>query len=426
MLHPEHQSLCIAVIGLGYVGLPLAAALSRHHRVIGFDIDAQRIHELNAGNDRSGELSTAELAAASIRFSHDQNDLRTAQVYIIAVPTPVDQDKLPDLKPLLAATRTVASYLQRGDIVIYESTVFPGATEDHCVPLLAEGSGLAFNVDFFVGYSPERINPGDRQRRLPDIVKVTSGSTPESAEFVDALYRQIVPAGTHRAPSIRVAEAAKAVENTQRDINIAFANELAKMFSKMGIDTEAVLAAAGSKWNFMPVKPGLVGGHCIGVDPYYLIHKAELVGAEPRLIRAAREINESMSAFVTSRLQDEFTQRGQSLTGKQVLILGVTFKENCSDIRNTRVVEVAALLKQAGATVSIHDPIADPNEVRDHYGLDLVETPSARAYDAIVLAVAHQTFVAGGRDLLEQWLASNGLVLDVKAILPDPRPGERL
>lgn len=423
---PEQRPLTIAVIGLGYVGLPLAAALAKHHRVLGFDIDAVRIASLQAGTDQSGELTVQELADAPILFTASSDDLVAAQVYIIAVPTPVDADKLPDLRPLLGATRTVARYLKPQDVVIYESTVYPGATEEHCVPELEQHSGLRFNHDFFVGYSPERINPGDRQRRLPDIVKVTSGSTPECADFVDALYRRIVPAGTHRAPSIRVAEAAKAVENTQRDINIAFANELAKMFSKMGIDTEAVLAAAASKWNFMPVKPGLVGGHCIGVDPYYLIHKAEAVGAEARLIRAAREINESMSAFVCERLRQSFAKRGQTVSGKRVLILGITFKENCADIRNTRVVEVVTMLREAGAIVTVHDPVADPDDVRAHYGIELCAAPDHAAYDAIIIAVAHRTFALGGRALLANWLRTEGLILDVKAVLPDASDDERL
>ncbi|MGD9584898.1 MAG: nucleotide sugar dehydrogenase, partial [Lysobacterales bacterium] len=334
---PAPPSPHLAVVGLGYVGLPLAVALARHYPVSGFDIDPLRIAQLQAGVDASGELDAAEQAVLSgIHFTDDPQALGDCNVYIIAVPTPVDANKLPDLGPLRRASSAIGLLLKRGDLVIYESTVYPGATEEVCIPVLECASGLTLNDGFLCGYSPERINPGDRSRRIGDIVKVTSGSNAEAAQKVDALYRSIIPAGTHLAPSIRVAEAAKAVENTQRDINIAFANELAMMFNRIGIDSEAVLAAAATKWNFMPVRPGLVGGHCIGVDPYYLIHKAEAVGAAPRLIRAAREINEGMSAYVTDQLLLLLAERDINVIGARILVLGRAFKENCAALRTTR------------------------------------------------------------------------------------------
>jgi UDP-N-acetyl-D-galactosamine dehydrogenase len=414
------QDVRIAVIGLGYVGLPLAAALSAHFPVTGFDISAERIAALQAGRDENGELSDDELTALPhMHLTSATADIASCKVYIVAVPTPVDVDKLPDLQPLRSASRTAGGVLKRGDVVIYESTVYPGATEEICVPELERASGLRFNVDFFCGYSPERINPGDRQRRIADIVKITSGSTPAAAEFVDRLYRRIIRAGTHLAPSIRVAEAAKAVENTQRDLNIAFANELAMMLHRMGIDTEEVLKAAETKWNFMPVRPGLVGGHCIGVDPYYLIHKAEEVGAAPTLIRAARQINESMSAHVFSRLLAVMSEKGLSMSGARLLMLGLSFKENCPDLRNTRVIELISQAQQQGAMVDVHDPWASPAEALHEHGVALLTSlPERGDYDVIVIAVAHRQFAELGVAGLRRLARTPSVIFDVKGLFP--------
>ncbi len=422
------EKVHIAVIGLGYVGLPLAAALSAHFPVLGYDIDAERIDALKQGNDVTGELNESELPALrKLQLSSSNVDLAPCNVYIVAVPTPVDASKLPDLSPLRAASQSVGRVLKFGDVVIYESTVYPGATEEVCVPELERASGLAFNTDFFCGYSPERINPGDRQRRISDIVKVTSGSTPAVAEFVDQIYRRIIKAGTHLAPSIRVAEAAKAVENTQRDINIAFANELAMMFHRMGIDTEAVLKAAETKWNFMPIRPGLVGGHCIGVDPYYLIHKAEEVGAAPTLIRSAREINEQMSVHVFSRLLEAMAAKQIPMTGAHVLILGLSFKENCPDLRNTRVIELIEQARSHGATVDVHDPWADALEARHEHGVDLLETlPEHGQYDLVVVAVAHRQFAQLGVEGLRRLARSPAVIFDVKGMFPRSQLDGRL
>jgi UDP-N-acetyl-D-glucosamine/UDP-N-acetyl-D-galactosamine dehydrogenase len=426
--NPKLADARIAVIGLGYVGLPLAAALSAHFAVTGFDISESRIRALQQGKDGTGELDQAELAALPrVRLSSDEADLASCTVYIIAVPTPVSSDKLPDLGPLRAASQCVGRALKRGDIVIYESTVYPGATEEVCVPELEQSSGLKFNADFYCGYSPERINPGDRTRRIADIIKVTSGSTPEVAQFVDQLYRRIIRAGTHLAPSIRVAEAAKAVENTQRDINIAFANELAMMFHRMGIDTDEVLKAAETKWNFMPVRPGLVGGHCIGVDPYYLIHKAEEVGAAPTLIRSARLINEQMSAHIFARLADAMQVRGIAMSGARVLIMGLSFKENCPDIRNTRVIELIAEAGRCGARVDVYDPWVDADEAREEYGIELLNSlPSDPVYDAIVLAVAHREFAAMGAAAIRALTRTPSVVFDVKGLYPRDQLDGRL
>jgi UDP-N-acetyl-D-galactosamine dehydrogenase len=417
---PSLEDARIAVIGLGYVGLPLAAALSAHFPVTGFDVSAARVAALGAGRDDNGELGDDELPAlARLALTSDASALAACNVFIVAVPTPVDAGKLPDLEPLRSASRTVAAALKRGDVVVYESTVYPGATEEVCVPVLEAGSGLRFNADFFCGYSPERINPGDRQRRIADIVKVTSGSTPDAAAFVDALYRRIIRAGTHLAPSIRVAEAAKAVENTQRDLNIAFANELAMMFHRMGIDTEEVLSAAETKWNFMPVRPGLVGGHCIGVDPYYLIHKAEEVGAAPTLIRSAREINEQMSAHLFSRLLAAMAAKGMEMAGARVLVLGLSFKENCADLRNTRVIELIESAHAHGARVDVHDPWVSAAEARHEYGVDLLDAlPASAGYDVIVVAVAHRQFAALGVDGLRRLAAEPSVIFDVKGMFP--------
>lgn len=422
----ETKDAVVAVIGLGYVGLPLALAFGARRATIGFDIDASRIAELERCIDRTGECTETELRAATeLVLACDPKDLGAATVFIIAVPTPVNQHKWPDLTPLISASKTVASVLKPGDVVIFESTVYPGATEEVCVPVLEKHSRLKFRKDFEVGYSPERINPGDRTRRLPDIVKVTSGSSPETAQFVDALYREIVPAGTHLAPSIRVAEAAKAIENTQRDVNIALVNEFAQLFSKLGIDTEAVLRAAGTKWNFLKFWPGLVGGHCIGVDPYYLVHKAQEVGYHPELILAARRINEGMSAHVTSEVLKLMAQRRINIVGSRILILGLTFKENCADLRNTRVVDIVRALESYHANVDVHDPWVNAEEVRREYGIALTEAPAAGDYDLVLLTVAHHQFV----DLqsnVRRFLRPNGLVFDVKYALPTSSVDGRL
>ena len=409
----------IAVIGLGYVGLPLAVALGREFATLGHDRNPARVAELEAGHDSTDEITGAELASATkLHFSADASALRDCNVYIVAVPTPVTAHKWPDLTPLIAASESIGKTLARGALVIYESTVYPGATEEVCVPALERTSGLRCNEDFFVGYSPERINPGDKSRRLADIVKVTSGSTPEAAEFVDALYRRVVRAGTYRAPSIRVAEAAKAIENTQRDVNIALVNELALIFSKLGIDTEAVLKAASTKWNFLKFSPGLVGGHCIGVDPYYLIHKATEAHHYPELISAARRINEGMSAHVSGHVLRLMALKQINVVGSRVLVLGITFKEDCPDLRNTRVREIIDELRACHAQVDVYDPHADKDECEHECGIRPVEAPQAGAYDAIVLAVAHREFrelgVVGVRALAKP----RAVIYDVKYILP--------
>ena len=417
----------IAVVGLGYVGLPLATALARHYLVSGFDIDADRVGQLRSGVDANDELEADERRLLSrICFTENASDLAECKVFVIAVPTPVDAQKLPDLGPLRRASSSIGLLLKRGDVVIYESTVYPGATEEVCVPVLECASGLRLNEDFFCGYSPERINPGERSRRIGDIVKVTSGSNAEAARFVDALYRSIIPAGTHLAPSIRVAEAAKAVENTQRDINIAFANELAMMFARLNIDSEAVLAAAATKWNFMPVRPGLVGGHCIGVDPYYLIHKAEAVGAESRLIRAARAINEGMSSHVTDQLLLLLAERDIPVIGARILVLGVTFKENCGDLRNTRVVEIVRVLQACQAEVDVYDPWADRGACQREYGIALQDVPSAGYYDAVLIAVAHRQFHELGAAGIRDYLRPGGVIYDLKYVLPLGQADRRL
>lgn len=411
----------ICIIGLGYVGLPLAAAFGQHREVIGFDIDPGRIAELRRGEDRTRELEPQELAAAEfLKFTSDPAKIADCSIYIVTVPTPVDSSHRPDLRPLLAASAIVGGVLKAGDLVIYESTVYPGATEEDCVPVLEARSGLKFNADFFAGYSPERINPGDKQRRLKDVVKVTSGSTPEVAERVDALYREVVAAGTHKAASIRVAEAAKVIENSQRDINIALVNELAKIFNKMGIDTQAVLEAAGTKWNFLPFRPGLVGGHCIGVDPYYLTHKAEQLGYHPEILLAGRRLNDGMGAYVAGEMVKAMLKRGLPVAGARVLVMGLTFKENCPDLRNTRVIDVVRELQQYGAVVDVHDPHADPAEAQEEYGISLLAEPGQGAYAGIVLAVAHSEFRAMGAEAVRALGAEGALVYDLKYVLaPD-------
>lgn len=382
----------VGIIGLGYVGLPLAVEFGKIVDVIGFDINTERIEELNKGFDRTREVDADDLAAAKkLSYSSNLNDLKTATYYIVTVPTPVDEYKKPDLTPILSASKTVGSVLKKGDIVIYESTVYPGCTEEDCVPVLEKMSGLKFNVDFFCGYSPERINPGDKLHRVTTIKKITSGSTPEVADQVDALYRKIVVAGTHKASSIKVAEAAKVIENAQRDINIAFVNELALIFDRMKIDTQQVLEAAGTKWNFLPFKPGLVGGHCIGVDPYYLTHKAESVGYRPEVIIAGRRINDNMGAHIASRVIKLMAQHDQPISKANILVLGITFKENCPDIRNSKVVDVIQELQSYGTLVDVYDPQADAAEVEHEYKLKLV-TALNKKYNAIVLAVSHDDF----------------------------------
>ncbi len=414
----NYDDAIIAVIGLGYVGLPLAIEFGKIRPVIGFDINEARIAELRGGSDRTLEVSGEELAEAlHLSFTSDIGDLKQARVYIVTVPTPIDAHKRPDLTPLLRASETVGSVLKRGDVVIYESTVYPGATEEDCVPVLERASGLTFNRDFFCGYSPERINPGDKQHRLPGIMKVTSGSTTEIAEVVDALYASIITAGTFKAESIKVAEAAKVIENTQRDLNIALVNELATIFNRMGIDTEAVLKAAGTKWNFLPFRPGLVGGHCIGVDPYYLTHKAEAIGHHPEVILAGRRINDAMGTYVADQLVKAMLKRRITVNGARVLILGLTFKENCPDLRNTRVIDVVRELCDCGAKVDVHDPWASAEEARDEYGLDLVADPATDHYDAIVLAVAHEAFRAVGAAGIRKWGRDPHVVYDLKYLL---------
>ena len=407
----------IAVIGLGYVGLPLAVEFGKSRLVIGFDINASRIDALRVGHDATLEVSKDELATADhLTFKSDPADLVAASIYIVTVPTPIDAHKRPDLTHLLKASEMLGGVLKRGDIVIYESTVYPGATEEDCVPVLERASGLTFNVDFFAGYSPERINPGDKAHRLPDICKVTSGSTPEIAEEVDQLYASIITAGTYKAESIGIAEAAKVIENTQRDLNIALVNELAMIFNRMGIDTNAVLKAAGTKWNFLPFQPGLVGGHCIGVDPYYLTQKAETIGYHPQIILAGRRINDGMGAYVAGQLVKAMLKRRLQVDGARVLILGLTFKENCPDLRNTRVIDVVAELREYGMQVDVHDPWVDAAEAKQEYGLDLITTPEASAYDGILLAVAHDNYRDAGAIALRGYGAPDHVFYDLKSI----------
>lgn len=407
----------IAIIGLGYVGLPLAVEFGKQRPVLGFDISAERIAELRAGRDTTREVEAGDLAAAGrLAFSSDPADLAGCGIFIVTVPTPIDGFKRPDLGPLLGASETVGKALQPGALVIFESTVYPGATEEDCAPVLERHSGLTANKDFFLGYSPERINPGDKDRRLTSITKVTAGSTPAAADAVDALYAQIVTAGTYKAESIRVAEAAKVIENTQRDLNIALVNELAMIFNRMGIDTEAVLKAAGTKWNFLPFRPGLVGGHCIGVDPYYLTHKAEAEGHQPQVILAGRRVNDGMGAYVAQRMVKALLRRRIHVDGARILVMGLTFKENCPDTRNTRVVDVVEELRDYGAVVEVHDPWADPDEARREYGLDLVAAPDPGAYDGIIAAVAHDSFCQGGSAAMRALGRPGHVLYDLKNI----------
>ena len=404
----------IAIIGLGYVGFPLAVEFGKQYPTLGFDIDETRISELNRGYDRTQEVSDAQLKSSSqLKFSSELNDLASCNTFIVTVPTPIDHFKKPDLGPLLKASEMIGHVLKKGDVVIYESTVYPGCTEEDCVPVLEKHSGLKFNEDFFCGYSPERINPGDKVNTLTKIKKVTSGSTPKIADWVDQLYRSIIVAGTHKASSIKVAEASKAIENAQRDVNISFVNELALIFDRMGIDTSEVLEAAGTKWNFLNFKPGLVGGHCIGVDPYYLLHKSESLGYYPQVILSGRRVNDNMGLFVANKLVKLLIQKGKKIGGAKTLMLGITFKENCPDIRNSRVVDIYRELTDFGMEVDVYDPWANKAEVKKEHGIDLISDLSVN-YDAIVLTVAHQEFLNLPYANLK---AANGIIFDIKSVL---------
>ncbi|MEA5461292.1 nucleotide sugar dehydrogenase [Arcicella sp. LKC2W] len=410
----QSENIKIAIIGLGYVGLPLAVEFGKKYTTLGFDINQLRITELIKGYDRTQEMTVEELKSSKgLSFSMDINVLQSCNVFIVTVPTPIDKYKKPDLKPLISASKTVGSILKKGDTVIYESTVYPGCTEEDCVPVLEKESGLKFNEDFFCGYSPERINPGDKVNTLTKIKKVTSGSTPEIADFVDALYSSIIEAGTYKATSMKVAEASKAIENAQRDVNISFVNELALIFDKMGIDTSEVLEAAGSKWNFLKFKPGLVGGHCIGVDPYYLLHKSESLGYYPQVILSGRRVNDNMGIFVANKLIKLLIKKGHKIEGSNVLILGVTFKENCPDIRNSRVVDVYNELREFGINVDVYDTWADKHEVKEEYGIDLLEKVEKK-YDGILLAVSHDEYTLLN---LENFKNKNAVVFDIKGVL---------
>lgn len=412
------EDVKLAVIGLGYVGLPLAIEFGKYRSVIGFDINVARIDALKGGHDSTMEVSGGELSEAKyISYSSSLEELKSCNVFIVTVPTPIDQYKQPDLTPLIKASESIGSLLKKGDLVIYESTVYPGATEEDCVPVLERCSGLKFNVDFFAGYSPERINPGDKEHRVTTIKKVTSGSTPEVAELVDSLYKQIIKAGTHKASTIRVAEAAKVIENTQRDLNIALINELAIIFNKMGIDTQAVLEAAGTKWNFLPFRPGLVGGHCIGVDPYYLTHKAQSIGYHPEIILAGRRLNDSMGAYVVSQLVKEMLKKRIHVDSAKVLIMGLAFKENCPDLRNTRVVDIMHELAEYNIAVDVCDPWVDEREAQHEFDLRLTSALVPGTYDAIVLAVAHDEFKAMGAINIRALGKTKHVLYDLKYLL---------
>ncbi len=424
---PDLTSVRIGVFGLGYVGLPLAVELGKKYPTTGLDIDSARVKELKEGYDSSLEVDRQELRSVPMLALTDRpEELGECNFYIVTVPTPIDKHKQPDLQPLESASRSLAGLIQPGDIVVFESTVYPGATEEACIPLIEQGSGLRFNRDFFAGYSPERINPGDKKHRLTTIKKVTSGSTPEVADFIDTLYASIITAGTHKASSIRVAEAAKVIENTQRDVNIALINELAIIFNKLGIDTEEVLAAAGSKWNFLPFRPGLVGGHCIGVDPYYLTHKAQAIGYQPEIILAGRRLNDSMGAYVVSRVIKLMMQRHSIVNNARVLVLGLTFKENCPDLRNTRVVDIVQELQDYGIVVDVHDPWAITETARAEFDIDPIDEPPQGIYDAVILAVAHREFAQMGSAAMRAFCKPGGVLFDVKHTLPPDQVDGRL
>ncbi|MBT2116521.1 Vi polysaccharide biosynthesis UDP-N-acetylglucosamine C-6 dehydrogenase TviB [Dyella sp. LX-66] len=409
----------IAIVGLGYVGLPLAVEFGKTYDTVGFDIRAARVEELRAGKDSTLEVDAQELGSSTrLRYSDALEDLRDRNVYIVTVPTPIDAAKRPDLGPLTRASQMLATVLKRGDVVVYESTVYPGCTEEVCVPLLEAGSGLKFNQDFFAGYSPERINPGDKQHRVTSILKVTSGSTPEAAGYVDALYSSIITAGTHKASSIKVAEAAKVIENTQRDLNIALVNDLAMLFNKLGIDTLEVLEAAGTKWNFLPFRPGLVGGHCISVDPYYLTHKAQEVGHHPDVILAGRRTNDGMGPYVAGEVVRLMVRKGINPVRAKVLVLGLAFKENCPDLRNTRVIDIVQALRSYNAQVDVHDPWVDAAECEHEYGLATIGEPVQGHYDAVIVAVGHRQFKALGAAGIRAFGKPESVVYDVKYVLP--------
>ena len=409
----------IAIIGLGYVGLPLAVEFGKHYDTTGFDINISRVNELRSGKDSTLEVDAEELASASrLRFSAVRDDISKSNVYIVTVPTPIDQAKRPDLTPLIKASEMLGEVLQPGDIVVYESTVYPGCTEEVCVPILERVSGLAFNRDFFAGYSPERINPGDKQHRVTNILKVTSGSTPEVADFVDRLYGSIITAGTHKASCIKVAEAAKVIENTQRDLNIALVNDLAKLFNKLGIDTLEVLQAAGTKWNFLPFRPGLVGGHCISVDPYYLTHKAQEVGHHPDVILAGRRTNDSMGEYIAGEVIRLLVCKGINPVRARILVLGLAFKENCPDLRNTRVVDIVTALRGYNAQVEIHDPWVDATAAMHEYGVQLIDHPAEGRYDAVIVAVGHRQFAELGAIGIRAFGKPASVLYDVKYVLP--------
>ena len=416
MMQPVENSR-IGILGLGYVGLPLAIEFGKQFDTVGFDINADRVRALIDGKDSTNEMTAAEIKqAVRLQFTHAMQDLQNCNVYIVTVPTPVDDVNRPDFEPLISASNIIGRHLKKGDVVIYESTVYPGTTEEVCVPLLEQASGLVFNRDFFCGYSPERINPGDKQRRLINIRKITSGSTNTAADFVDALYQKIIVAGTHRAPSMKVAEAAKVIENTQRDVNIALVNELAMIFNKMGIDTQDVLEAAGTKWTFLPFKPGLVGGHCIGVDPYYLTHKATVLGYHPELILAARRINSRMGLHVAHQVMRLMANKRIHVVDSRILVLGLSFKENCSDLRNTRVIDIISELKAAHAQVDVYDPNASADEAKALLQIDLIAAPALNTYDAIVIAVGHSHFIDLGIDSVRTFGKETCVIFDAKSV----------
>ena len=417
----------IGIIGLGYVGLPLAVELGKHYPTKGLDINAPRVAELQAGKDSTLEVDADELKLATqLIYTSNPDDLADCNVYIVTVPTPIDSAKRPDLSPLEGASRALGKLLSKGDVAIFESTVYPGATEEVCVPIMEAESGLTFNQDFYAGYSPERINPGDKEHRVTNILKVTAGSTPEVADYVDALYGSIITAGTHKASSIKVAEASKVIENTQRDVNIGLINELALIFDRIGIDTEEVLEAAGTKWNFLPFRPGLVGGHCIGVDPYYLVHKAQEAGYQPMIIPASRQLNDGMGEYVADCSIRLMAKKGISIVDGRVLILGLSFKENCPDLRNTRVVDIIARLTEYHGNIDVYDPWVDKEEAQAEYGIDLIETPQENTYDAVIIAVAHDEFKKMGAAAIHALGKQNHVIFDAKYLLPKDEVDGRL
>ena len=421
------SELKIAIIGLGYVGLPLAVEFGKKLPVVGFDIHQKRIQELQNGQDHTLEVSPEELKQATqLTYSANLDDLNSCNFFIVTVPTPIDEFKQPDLTPLIKASTSIGKVLKKGDVVAYESTVYPGATEEACIPVLEQVSGLKFNQDFFAGYSPERINPGDKLHRVTNILKITSGSTPEVADFVDQVYNLVIEAGTHKAASIKVAEAAKVIENTQRDVNIALINELAVIFNKMGIDTEAVLKAAGTKWNFLPFRPGLVGGHCIGVDPYYLTHKAQSIGYHPEIILAGRRLNDSMGAYVVTQLVKKMIKKKIQVEGAKVLLLGLSFKENCPDIRNTKIIDIVKELEEYHIEVDVYDPWVDSAEAEHEYNIQPINNPKSAEYDAIILAVAHEQFKQMGAEEIRKFGKAEHVLYDLKYVLTQQESDIRL